>query len=121
LDKNYDIIIELNENLNEVKSSTNKMVNFFLKSKQICCDVDIIINNVKDKYRSVLDYFGEDSAMASIDFFSTLAKFVNHFVITCNVVKRNVEIENKKELKNNSNNNTDNTQSKARRRASALI
>lgn len=42
----------------------------------MCKELEAEFENVKKKFLGVLGYFGEDSAMTSTDFFSTLHKFV---------------------------------------------
>ena len=55
------------------------MIDFLTKAWVSCDDIDKKYDTVKTKFTNVLQYFGEESAMPSSDFFSTLSKFVKEF------------------------------------------
>jgi Formin Homology 2 Domain len=60
----------------QVQSSSSGMALFLVKARQSLEELDLKIENVRNKFSNVLAYFGEEAAMASQDFFSTLTKFV---------------------------------------------
>ena len=60
----------------QVQSSSSGMAVFLVKARQSLEELDLKIENVRNKFSNVLAYFGEEAAMASQDFFSTLTKFV---------------------------------------------
>lgn len=49
---------------------------FSLNAKIACEQASESIENIKKKYRALLEYFGEDEQMATSDFFGTLRRFV---------------------------------------------
>jgi hypothetical protein len=52
------------------------MERFTLNAKVACEQATDSINNVKKKYATLLEYFGEDEQMLSSDFFGTLRRFM---------------------------------------------
>jgi len=52
------------------------MERFTLTAKVACEKATESIENIKKKYRAVLQYFGEDEQMATADFFGTLRRFI---------------------------------------------
>ena len=61
----------------QVANSSTSMAFFLVKARQSLEELDHKIENVRNKFANVLAYFGEEKAMASQDFFSTLTKFVH--------------------------------------------
>lgn len=63
---------------NKVNHLTGRtsMERFALNAKNACAQATESINNIKKKYRALLQYFGEDEQMATADFFGTLRRFV---------------------------------------------
>lgn len=62
-------------------SSTNAMLDFFVKVDASCKELEKGYEKAKEKFSGVLSYFGEDPAMASHDFFTTLSRFVQVFIL----------------------------------------
>jgi hypothetical protein len=58
---------------------------FPVQAETLCKDLEKSFEDVKKKFAGVLAYFGEDAAMTSTDFFTTLHKFIQvsimHFVV----------------------------------------
>ncbi len=42
----------------------------------MCNSLDDDLNSVREKYKGVLNYFGEEASMTSHEFFSTLYAFI---------------------------------------------
>lgn len=55
------------------------MERFSLNANVACEQASESIENIKKKYRAVLQYFGEDEQMATSDFFGTLRRFMNEW------------------------------------------
>ena len=68
--------IKTEDTAKNVQSSSTAMAFFLVKARQSLEELDLKIENVRNKFSNVLAYFGEEAAMASQDFFSTLTKFV---------------------------------------------
>ena len=60
-------------------------------------ELDFYIKGMRDKYASVLAYFGEDPAMNVQDFFTTLRRFMTDFVDSREVVERQKRAEERRE------------------------
>ena len=60
-----------------VPSSTAAMATFLVQARHSLDELDIKIDGVRNKFSNLLAYFGEEPAMASQDFFSTLTTFVS--------------------------------------------
>jgi hypothetical protein len=88
LDRAFRVLIELDADENEAASSSGTMAAFLNQAKQICDDLDTLIDSVKTKYTNVLLYFGEDQNLPSSEFFSTLSKFVQEFCKERDVLER---------------------------------
>jgi Formin Homology 2 Domain len=73
--------IKAEDSAKQVANSSTTMACFLVKARQSLEELDHKIENVRNKFANVLAYFGEEKAMASQDFFSTLTKFVQ--VINC--------------------------------------
>ncbi len=58
----------------DLKTLSDLMV--LLQADEQCADLQRRLDNVRNKFAGVLNYFGEESTMTSLDFFSTLDKFV---------------------------------------------
>lgn len=61
-----------------------------LQADGLCKDLERGIDKAKEKFTKVLEYFGEDPAMASQEFFSTLYKFIQEFVTVRDHVQRTI-------------------------------
>ncbi len=57
-------------------SGRTQMERFSLNAKVACDQASESIENIKKKYRALLEYFGEDEQMATSDFFGTLRRFI---------------------------------------------
>ena len=68
--------IKTEDTAKNVVSSSTAMSFFLVNARKSLEELDIKIENVRTKFSNVLAYFGEEAAMASQDFFSTLTKFV---------------------------------------------
>lgn len=69
---------------------------FHDKAHHQCDEISKKFVRVKAKYNSVLNYFGEDPALPSVEFFGTLLKFVQEFSATVEVVERMRKMELRK-------------------------
>jgi hypothetical protein len=58
-----------------------KMLCFLVQAETLCKDLEKSFEDVKKKFAGVLAYFGEDAAMTSTDFFTTLHKFIQVSII----------------------------------------
>ena len=68
--------IKTEDTAKNVVSSSTAMSFFLVNARKSLEELDLKIENVRTKFSNVLAYFGEEAAMASQDFFSTLTKFV---------------------------------------------
>merc|ERR1711871_724623 len=80
----------------ECRSGIDSIDNFLTQAKKICDDLDVFIDTMKAKYKSVLQYFGEEPSMLSHEFFATLHKFLVEFVSVRETVLRQSKAEEKK-------------------------
>lgn len=64
------------------------MMEFLKKSSSQCDELCAEIDKLKEKFASALTYFGEDPAMSSIEFFSTLSQFIQAFIEEREAVER---------------------------------
>ena len=80
----------------ECRAGIDSIDNFLAQAKKICDDLDVFIDTMKAKYKSVLQYFGEEPSMLSHEFFATLHKFLVEFVSVRETVLRQSKAEEKK-------------------------
>jgi hypothetical protein len=60
----------------DLLTGRTSMERFFLSARKACMQASESIDNIKKKYRAVLQYFGEDENMATADFFGTIRRFM---------------------------------------------
>ena len=94
LDRTCRVMAELDGE--EAGATGGPMATFLDKARQICDDLDALIESVKTKYSNVLAYFGEDPNLPSSEFFSTLSKFVVEFIKERDVLERQRKAELKR-------------------------
>mmetsp|Transcript_3581 Transcript_3581/g.5570 ORF Transcript_3581/g.5570 Transcript_3581/m.5570 type:complete len:1660 (+) Transcript_3581:100-5079(+) len=75
--------------------SVASMEQFLTASQRLIDDVNSSIQTMREKYQSVLAYFGEEANMQSQEFFSTLEKFVRAFEEEREAVERQRRAEEK--------------------------
>merc|ERR1711871_1696140 len=80
----------------ECRAGIDNIDYFLTHAKKICDDLDVSIDTMKVKYKSVLQYFGEEPSMLSHEFFATLHKFLVEFVSVRETVFRQSKAEEKK-------------------------
>lgn len=87
--------IDGQEHYNKVDhlSGRTTMERFTLQAQELVKDAVRSIDNLKSSYVKLLEYFGEDEAMASDEFFGTINKFIVSFETAENQVD---EAEKKK-------------------------
>ena len=79
-----------------VPSSTASMAQFLVRARQSLDELDVKVENVRNKFTNLLVYFGEEAAMASQDFFTTLTTFVQEFVVARDNLERVRRLEAKR-------------------------
>ena len=79
-----------------VPSSTASMAQFLVRARQSLDELDVKVENVRNKFTNLLAYFGEEAAMASQDFFTTLTTFVQEFVVARDNLERVRRLEAKR-------------------------
>ena len=79
-----------------VPSSTASMAQFLVRARQSLDELDVKVENVRTKFSNLLAYFGEEPAMASQDFFTTLTTFVQEFVVARDNLERVRRLEAKR-------------------------
>jgi hypothetical protein len=79
-----------------VPSSTASMAQFLVRARQSLDELDVKVENVRNKFTNLLSYFGEEAAMASQDFFTTLTTFVQEFVVARDNLDRVRRLEAKR-------------------------
>jgi hypothetical protein len=94
LDRTCRVMAELDGE--DAGATGGPMATFLDKARQICDDLDALIESVKTKYSNVLAYFGEDPNLPSSEFFSTLSKFVVEFIKERDVLERQRKAELKR-------------------------
>ena len=85
LDRTNRVLDELREQGFKIGDT---MLIFLDRARQVCDDIDKLIEDVSVKYNGVLAYFGEDSNLNSSEFFSTLSKFITEFIKERDVLER---------------------------------
>jgi hypothetical protein len=79
-----------------VPSSTASMAQFLVRARQSLDELDVKVENVRNKFTNLLAYFGEEPSMASQDFFTTLTTFVQEFVVARDNLDRVRRLEAKR-------------------------
>lgn len=105
-------------------STTASMELYLMKAQDILDALDGMIESVKQKYTSVLAYFGEDPGMASHEFFLTITKFTQEFIAARAFEERTRRLEERRKAeqsKMEANLNTPKAAAKPSRRASAIL
>lgn len=72
------------------------MHEFMHKANILCEDMKKRCEHVTNKYKSVLQYLGEEESMNSMEFFSIFSQFINEFTITVDKVDRAKKAEAKR-------------------------
>ena len=72
------------------------MTTFLNRAKRDCEALDLSLKQLKEKYASLLNYFGEEESLQSHEFFDTISKFVMEFSSTRDALEKARKAEEKK-------------------------
>jgi len=79
--------------LSQATEANPSFVSFLQAAECKCEELNSLIESAREKYTSVLNYFGEDTSLQAHEFFTTISKFAQDFVHERDVLERHMKAD----------------------------